>query len=57
LLRSLKRGIGGFRINIRVLEEPELEFEAKHAPDCRVNDFEWHAPGLNFGLQWLSVRE
>ena len=32
-----------------------MKFEAKHAPDCRVNDFELHAPGLNFGLQWLSV--
>ncbi len=55
LLRCLECPAGGFRVNIGVLEEPELKFEAKHTPNGCVNDLKRHPSSLDLGFQWRSI--
>ena len=55
LFKSLECPVGGFRINIRVLEEPELEFETKYASNGCVNDLKWHPSSVDLGFQWRSI--
>ena len=55
LLGRLERRVGGCRVNIGVLEEPELKFEAEHAPNCCIDDLKWHPSRLNFGFQRLPI--
>ena len=55
LLRRLEGHIGGCRVNVGMLEESELKFEAQHALNGCVNDLQWHPSSLDFSFQWLAI--
>ena len=55
LLWRVECRLGGLRIHVGLLEEPERKLQPQDAPHGCVDDLKWPTSSLNLGFEWRAI--